>query len=132
MIFKNDLSFTPYKEQSGQLPLANSKQKRHNGGKKMLVEMQRAVDHVFIWFDDEKIFTVEAVTHTRNNKLYARDAEDLPKDSSTHFCRMKPAGVMVWAAVASDGSSSPSVFIDEGVNVNTQSNIKMLTEKELL
>ena len=47
---------------------------------------QRAVDNVFIWFD-EKIFTVEAVTNTQNDKLYACDVTaSLPQ----HFCRDTP------------------------------------------
>ena len=44
---------------------------------------------------------------------------------------MKPAAVIVWAAVASDGLKLPLVFIDDGVETNTQVYIKMLTEKEL-
>ena len=42
----------------------------------MLAEVQHAVDHVFIW-SDEKIFTVEAVTDTWNDRLNASDAGDL-------------------------------------------------------
>ena len=48
----------------------------------MLADVQRAVDHVFIWSDD-KIFIVEAVTITQNDGLHARDAEDLPTFSRT-------------------------------------------------
>ena len=44
---------------------------------------------------------------------------------------MKPAGVMVWAAVTSDGSKSPLVFIEVSVKVNTQVYIKILTKKVL-
>ena len=75
--------------------------------------------HVFIWYD-EKIFTVEAVSHIQNDKLYVRDAGDLPEGNRTYLRRMKPARVMVWAAVASDGSKSPQVFIEKGVKVNTK------------
>lgn len=129
-IFKNYLRLTVYNNQSRQLLSAASKQKRHDRGKRMLAEMQRAVDHVFIW-SDEKIFIVEAVTNTQNDRLYAHDAGDLPEGSRTHFRRMKSAGVMVWVAVASDGSKSPLVFIEEVVKVNTQVYIKMLDEKVL-
>ena len=65
-IFKNDLKSTAKKEQSRHLLAAASKQKRHDRSRNMLAEMQRAVGHVFIW-SDEKIFTVEAVTHTQND-----------------------------------------------------------------
>ena len=80
-IFKNDLRLTAYIEQSRQLLSVASKQKRHDCGKSMLAEMQRAVDYVFIW-SDQKIFTVEAVTNTQNNRLYARDAGDFPEKLS--------------------------------------------------
>lgn len=61
--------------------------------------------------------------------LYAYDAGDLPGGSRTHFRRQRPAGVMMLAAVASDVSKSPLIFIDEGVKVNTETYIKMLDEK---
>ena len=90
--------------------------------------MQRAgVDHVFIW-SDEKIFTVEAVTNTQNDRLYARDAKDLHEGNRTHLRRMKPAGIMVWTIVAFDESKFSLVFIQEVVKVY----IKILTELVLL
>ena len=63
-IFKHYLRLTAYKEQSILLLSLASKQKRYDRGNEMLAEMQRDVDHIFIW-SDEKILTVEAVTHTR-------------------------------------------------------------------
>lgn len=38
---------------------------------------------------------------------------------------------MVWAALASDGSKSPLVFIQEGVKVNSQDYLQMLEEKSV-
>ena len=58
----------------------------------MFAEMQRAVAHVFVWFE-EKIFTVEAFTNKQNDRLYTRDAKVLPEVSRTHLRRMKPAGL---------------------------------------
>ena len=63
--------------------------------------------------------------------MYERDIGDLPESSSTHLRLMKPAEVMVWALVASDGSQSLSVLIEDGVKVNTKDCIQMLTEKAL-
>ena len=60
----------------------------------MLAEKQLTVDNVFIWFD-EKIVSVEAVTKTQNDSLYACDAGDLVESSRTHLRRMKPVGEMV-------------------------------------
>ena len=49
----------------------------------MLAEMQRVVDHIFIW-SDEKIFGPMRRDCTR-----VRDAGDLPEGSRTHLRRMK-------------------------------------------
>ena len=76
----------------------------------MLAGMLHAIDYVFIW-SDEKIST-----NKHNGRLYARDAGGLPEGSLSHLRRMKSAEVMVWAAVASDVSKFPLVF----VRVNTQ------------
>ena len=56
--------------------------------------------------------------------LYLHSAGDLPEG--------KPAGVIVWAAVASDRSNPTSVFIENGVKMNTQAYIKMLTKNVLV
>ena len=68
---------------------------------------------------NEKIFTVDVVTNTQNDKLYARDAEDILESSRTHLRRMKSAGVMVWAAVSYGESKSLFVFTEKSVKVNT-------------
>ena len=60
------------------------KQKRHDGGKTMLAEMQRAVNHILIWLF-ENISTVEAVTNTLNDRLYTRDVGDSPEGSHTQY-----------------------------------------------
>ena len=49
-----------------------------------MTEMQRAVDHVFIW-SPVNIFTGEAVTNTQNDRLFARDAGELAGCISTNF-----------------------------------------------
>ena len=73
----------------------------------MLEEIQSATGKVFIW-SDEKIFTV---MNSQNDRVYAADAGDLPESSIGHFCHQKPAGVMVWAAVASNGTKSPLLIL---------------------
>ena len=98
-IVKEDLGLKAYKVQRRHLISAPSKLKRLDRGKKMLEEIHSAADNVFIW-SDEKMFTVQAVTNIQNDRVYAADARDLPEGSRAHYCRQKPAGVMVWAAVA--------------------------------
>ena len=129
-IVKNDLQLTPYKKQSRQLISEPSKQKRLHRGKLMLQEMERAAGKVFIW-SDEKMFTVEAVTNKQNDRVYAKSSKDLSVNARSHLKRQKPASVMVWAAVASNGSKSPLIVIEEGVKVNSHVYLNMLEEKVL-
>ena len=85
-----DLRLTVYNKQSRQLISAAFKQKRHDKSKMMSAEMQRLVDHVFFW-SDEKIFAVEAVANTQNDRLYVREIGDLPEGNRTNLLRMKQA-----------------------------------------
>ena len=68
--------------------------------------MQRTVDHVFMW-------SYEDCTHVMQGVCF-------PDGNRTHLRRMKPAEVAVWAVVASDGSKTISVYIENDVRVNTR------------
>ena len=117
-------------KQSWQLFSEPSKQKRLHRGKLMFQEMERAAGKVFIW-SDEKMFMVEAETNKQNDRVYAKSSKDLSVNTRSHLKRQKPASVMVWAAVASDGSKSPLIVIEEGVKVNSQVYLNMLEGKVL-
>ena len=39
---------------------------------------------------------------------------------------------MVWAAVGFEGSTSPKLFVDDGVKVNSEVHIKVLAENVVL
>ena len=94
----------------------------------MLQEMERVADKVFILSDD-KMVTVEALTNKQIDRAYAHSPENLSVNISSHLRRQKPASVMAWAAVASDGSKSPLVVIVEGVKINNQVYLNMLQKK---
>ena len=64
---KNDVRLTAYKKQSRQVTFSSFQTDTTSQGKNVLAEMQRAVDHVFVW-SDEQIFTMEAVTNKQNDK----------------------------------------------------------------
>lgn len=93
----------------------------------MLEEIRSAGDKAFIW-SDEKIFTVEPQINQQNDRVLGKSTSSIDPAIRTVYRRQKPAGVMVWAAVASDGTKSPLVFIKEGVKVNSQVYLKMLEE----
>lgn len=88
-------------------------------------KMERAGDKVMIW-SDENVFTVQAVTNQQNDRACAANNNDLPQGSRMHFRRQKPAGLMVWAAMASDGNKSLLLFVEEGMKVNSGVYLQML------
>ena len=83
----------------------------------MLEKINSAGDKAFTW-SDEKIFTMEPQITQQNAMILADGPSGVDPAVRTVFRRQKPADVMVWTAVASDGSKGPMVFIDEGVKVN--------------
>ena len=56
----------------------------------MLGEVSSASKRVFIWLD-EKIFTVEAVSNSKNETIYVHHASELADDSRTVIRRQHPA-----------------------------------------
>ena len=129
-VLKEGLGLKAFRMQRRHLISAASKDKSHDRAKKMLEEMERAGDRAVIW-SDEKTFTAQAVTNSQNDRVYAVDPCNLPEGSRVHFRRQKPAGVMVWAAVASDGTNAPLVLIEEEVKVNSGVYLKMLKDNVL-
>ena len=129
-IVKEDLGMKPFKMLRRHLISQGSKAKRLERTKKMLQAMRSAGDKVFIW-SDEKIFTVEPQVNTQNDRVLATSSASVDPSIRTAYRRQKPAGVMVWAAVASDGQKSPLVFIPEGVKVNTQVYLNLLRDHAL-
>ena len=96
----------------------------------MLQAIRSAGDSVFIW-SYEKIFMVEPQVNTHNDRVLAASSDSAVPSIRTAYSRQMPAGVMVWAAVASAGQKSPLVFILEDVKVNTQVNLNLLRDHAL-
>ena len=111
---EDDLGLEVLKMHRWQLISAPTKQKRLDRGKQILEEISSAGNKVFIR-SNERIFTVEVVSNSQNDRIYAHHASELAEGSRTVFRRQLPAAVLVWAAVGYDGSKSPFIFIDEGV-----------------
>ena len=97
----------------------------------MLQAIRSAGDRVFIW-SDEKISMVEPEVNTQNDRVLTTGSDSVVPSIRTAYSRQMPAGVMVWAAVASAGQKSPLVFILEDVKVNTQVNLNLLRDHSLL
>ena len=115
-LVRNDLGMKAYKLHKRQLLTQPNKQKRLKRCKAMI---SRFTDgrHEQILFSDEKLFTVEQVINKQNNRILATDRNTLPQATFRVSMTQKPASVMVWAGVTSDGRT-PLVFIPHGVKIN--------------
>ena len=126
-VVRDDLALFPYKKQRRQLLSDATKAKRLVRGRKILKRLCSGTAPPVLW-TDEKLFTVQAVHNNQNDRILAKSKEDIPVETRTAFRRQKPASVMVWAGVTTDGKKMPLHFIEEGVKVNQAVYLDMLSE----
>ncbi|KAI6657127.1 hypothetical protein LOD99_15913 [Oopsacas minuta] len=86
--------------------------------------------HQSIVFSDEKIFTVEMAYNRQNSRILAPDQKSISSSIRTSKRTQKPASVMVWGAITSDGRT-PLVFIDKGVKINKEVYVESILENAL-
>ena len=80
-----------------------------------------------ILFSDEKLFNVDAMANSRNNRyISSEDPKDVPENIRHSFRTKHPASVMVFGMVSSDGKKMSPVFIDSGVRIDTKEYIRIL------
>ena len=121
-----DLKMSSFTLQKRQSLSANVKQKRLDRSKVLLNELKRGTAGETVW-SDEKIFTVEQAHNRRNDRILAKKSSDIPYERKTVHRTMKPASVMVWAAV-SKSWRSPLIFVEEKAKINARVYIeKILT-----
>ena len=95
-VLKNDLNLAPYKITKSQLLSQATKTKRLQRAKFLLENPRYGTQPPFLW-TDKKLFTVQAVHHPQNNRIYAVNKSDIPLNNRLTFWKQKPASVMVWA-----------------------------------
>lgn len=74
----------------------------------------------FIWFTDEKLFTVSAPFNSQNNRLYARSGvhkRNLPAERVLHTRATFSKSVMVSVGVSAMGSTD-LIFVEPGTKIN--------------
>jgi Asp-tRNA(Asn)/Glu-tRNA(Gln) amidotransferase C subunit len=85
-----------------------------------------------ILFSDEKIFTVDSVSNSRNDRFISTERiEDVPENVKFTYRTKHPASTMMFGLVSSDGKKMPPVFIPAGVKVNTDVYIGILQKHVL-
>ena len=130
-IIKEDLSAKSRARTSKQLISADSKAKRLARCKQILSVLKKGKKkRVVILFTDEKVFTVDAVSTSRNNRyISSKDASEVPNNIKHSFKTKHPAGVMTFGLVASDGKKMPLVFIKNGQKIDSREYIRILEKK---
>ena len=128
-IVKEDIGLKCYKFREVQLLSEVNKRRRYE---KCLILRKRFTGgtHQRIVFSDEKIFTVEMAYNRQNSRILARDQKSISSSIRTIKRTQKPASVMVWGAITSDGRT-PLVFIDQGVKINKEVYVESILENAL-
>ena len=81
-----------------------------------------------VCWTDEKIFTVQPGHNSQTNQVMGKNLRSISWAKRSVFRRMKPASVMVWAGVMSNGKKLPLIFVDIGVRINRWKYKAMLEE----
>lgn len=117
-VVKEDLKMSSFTLQKRQTLSEAVKKKRLERSKALLRELKSGTAGEIVW-SDEKIFTVEMAHNRRNDRIIGKSAKDIPYNQKTVHRTMKPASVMVWAAV-SETWRSPLIFVEQGAKINAK------------
>ena len=92
--------------------------------KKLLSKVKHPAEAQTIWFfSDEKNFCQDQRHNTQNNRWLAYSPKDTSRVMQTKF----PQTFMVFGCVSSEGDVMPLHFFKEGLRLNSDGYVKMLT-----
>ena len=127
-VLRKDLKCFPYKKVKRQLLSDPTRDKRLKRARLLQKRLKDCTQPMVLW-TDEKLFTVQAVHNSQNDRVWGRSIAQIPVEQRTSFQRQKPASVMVWAGVTSGGHKTPLIFIEKGVKINQHVYLAMLRDK---
>ena len=122
-LIKDDLKMKSLSFQKRQALSDTQKIKRFERSKILLKFLKKSKREV-VW-SDEKIFTVEKAFNKRNDRVICRNSKKISIDEKSVFRSMKPASVMVWAAV-SETWKSPLIFVEKKTKINSDVYIEQI------
>ena len=117
-----DLKMSSFTLQKRQCLSETVKQKRLERSKVLLNELKSGT----VW-SDEKIFTLEQAHNLRYVRVLGKKASDIPYDVKSVLRTMKPASVMVWAAISKTWRS-PLIFVEEKAKINSKVYIEKILQ----
>ena len=127
-VLEKDLKCYPYKKVKRQLLSGPTRKKRLKRARLLLHLLQDCMQPPVLW-TDEKLFTVQAIHNAQNDRVWARNVKNIPKEHRISFQHQKPASVMVWAGITSCGLETPLIFIEEGVKINQHVYLGLLRDQ---
>ena len=110
-IMKNDLGLHPYKKLIEPLLSDDQKLKRKQFANWVRTNFRKE-DALKILFSDEKMFDIDGVYNTQNDRVWAVDRADDNKNGGIQRRQKFPQKVMVWLSACSKGLT-PLVILDE-------------------
>ena len=83
--------------------------------------LSRAAESVVdkILFSDEKLFTIEEVSNSQNDRIVSTSVKDIPEEVRFIPKCQKPASVMVWGGISAN-SRTNLIFVPSGVKINSK------------
>ena len=94
--------------------------------------LSRAAESVVdkILFSDEKLFTIEEVTNSQNDRIVSTSVKDIPEEVRFIPKCQKPASVMVWGGISAN-SRTNLIFVPSGVKINSKTYRDLILETEV-
>ncbi|PIC24955.1 hypothetical protein B9Z55_018076 [Caenorhabditis nigoni] len=129
-IVKYRLGLCSYK--IGKTHFLNEKSKASRYQKaRLLLQWAAANDLSRVVFSDEKVFSLEGMPNSQNDRQLLPKGMGNSPLAVTHKKSHFPASVMVWAAVTSTGKTD-LIFVDKGVKIDGNYYREYILKKELL
>ena len=111
-ILKNDLLLRPYKKIVEPLLIDEHKKKRKKFSNWVRTRFRKE-DTMKILFLDEKLFDIDGIYNSQNDRIWAVSRVEADKRAGVKRKQKFPEKVMIWLSVCSKGVS-PIVIFDEG------------------
>ncbi|CAM4980305.1 unnamed protein product [Rotaria socialis] len=111
-ILKNDLGLRPYKKIAEPALSDDQKIKRKQFANWVRTNFRKE-ETLKILFSDEKLFDIDGIYNSQNERVWAVDRADADKRGGIKEKRKFPQKAMVWLGVCSKGIT-PLVIFDEG------------------
>ena len=116
-VLTEDLGLHAFKLETTQVLSPAAKQKRHDRCNGLLRNYEERWD-LILW-SDEKTFTVAPTLNKQNDRVWAKNKEDLTAAQRSVSREMKPSSIMVWAGITADHKTR-LIVLPAGAKINSE------------